>query len=71
MQFVFTDPDETVTIDVRPVADGRTRIGYHQPAGSADAVHGAESMLDALASSIAASAPGREPAPRSPGRPDG
>ncbi|MDN5859101.1 MAG: hypothetical protein L0H84_10795 [Pseudonocardia sp.] len=60
VQFVFTDPDETVTIDIRPVADGGTRIGYHQPAGSPDAVHGAASMLDALASSFAGTDPGRE-----------
>jgi uncharacterized protein YndB with AHSA1/START domain len=59
VQFTFTDPDETVTLDVRPVADGRTRVGYHQPRGTADAVHGARSMLEALASSIAATAPER------------
>lgn len=63
VQFVFTDPDETVTIDVRPSVGGGTRIGYHQPAGRADAVLGAQSMLDALVASLAATAPGREVRP--------
>jgi uncharacterized protein YndB with AHSA1/START domain len=57
VQFIFTGPDETVTLDLQPVADGYTRVGYHQPDGSADAVHGARSMLDAPASTIAGAAP--------------
>lgn len=61
VQFVVTDPDATVTIDVRPVAGG-TRIGYHQPVGPAGAVRGAETMLGALAASLAA-APGARRAP--------
>jgi uncharacterized protein YndB with AHSA1/START domain len=68
VQFVFTGPDDTVTLDVRPVPDGSTRIGYHQPHGSAEAVHGARSMLDALTASVAGTAPQRVAGPPQPGR---
>jgi uncharacterized protein YndB with AHSA1/START domain len=63
VQFVFTDPDESITLDVRPTTGGHTRVGYHQPHGSAAAVDGARSMLAALVSSITGAAPEPGPAP--------
>ncbi|WP_020575923.1 SRPBCC family protein [Actinopolymorpha alba] len=55
-QFTFTEPDEAVTLDVQPMTRGLTRVSYHKPYGNGDDVHGAQSMLDALASSIARAA---------------
>jgi uncharacterized protein YndB with AHSA1/START domain len=60
VQFLFEEADEAVTLDVQPADAGRTRVSYHKPYGSADAVHGAQSMLDALAASIAEHAPTAE-----------
>lgn len=57
VQFTFAKPDEAVTLAVHPMPQGLTRIGYHRPYGSSDDVHGAQSMLDALAASITRSAP--------------
>ena len=56
-QFIFEDAAEAVTIDVQPTENGHTRVSYHKPYGSAEAVGGAQSMLDALAASVTANAP--------------
>lgn len=62
VQFNFDEADEAVTIDVQPAGDGRTMVSYHKPYGSVDAVHGAQSMLDALAASIGENAADSAPA---------
>lgn len=50
-QFVFEDPEDAVTIDVRPGVEGGTTVRYHKAYGPPDAVVGAQAMLDALAAS--------------------
>jgi uncharacterized protein YndB with AHSA1/START domain len=51
-QFAFEQPEDTVTVVVQTLDDGRTHIGYHQPYGDPNRVEGAQSMLNALAESI-------------------
>jgi uncharacterized protein YndB with AHSA1/START domain/heme-degrading monooxygenase HmoA len=58
VEFVFTEPAESVTITLQDLGEAGTQLTYHNqgspPAGRAEAIVAAEAMIDALADSLKA-----------------
>jgi uncharacterized protein YndB with AHSA1/START domain len=61
VEFVFTDPDERVTLDLQPLGDEGTQLAYRNqgasPRGRARALEGVHRMIDALEAATARKPP--------------